>query len=151
MLRKEFMKYLKEYRLFESDVTSSYMLDGIKDRLIDLEDLGRIKTSIKANRLAYTDYNSLTLSNVFQDELYLSFHLSNHLDYDGFLFEEISFYVFWLKEYLDVNFKSCRVLFTKNKYYGLRTRTEINLENKEDLIKLEENRIEDLIIFFINK
>lgn len=131
MLRKEFMKYLKEYRLFESDVIPSYMVDDIRDRLIDLEDLGRIKTSI--------------VSTSGKHKKYVSFYLNNHIEYDGFLFEEISFYVFWLKKYLGDNFKSCYVLFIKDKVLS-GPRMIINLDNKEDLIKLKENPIDDLII-----
>lgn len=132
------MKYLKKYKIFESEIIPKDMVNDIIDILVELEDEGRIKTSIN-------------LTNV-------SFYLSDHMDYDGFLFDEISYYVFRLKRYLGDNFKYSSVIFkdpNKNKKNRGRytasnyffNRVTINLNSEEDLIKkLKSEPIENLII-----
>ena len=124
------MKYLKKYKIFESDVILKDMVDDIRDILVELEDEGRIKTSI----------NSTT--GIFKK--YVAFYLSDHMDYDGFLFYEISYYVFRLKRYLGDNFKSCSALFIrdKNRHY----RIIIDLEDEKEINKLKDLPIENLII-----
>jgi hypothetical protein len=128
------LKYLKKYKIFESDVIPQDMVDDIRDILIDLEDGGRIKTSISSTSGKYKKY--------------IAFYLSDHMDYDGFLFEEISYYFFWLKKYLGDDFKSCSVIFKDpNKNKKNRGRVNLDLNNEEELIKkLKGEPIENLII-----
>jgi hypothetical protein len=126
------MKYLKKYKIFESDIMPQDMVDDIRDILIDLEDGDRIKTSISTTSGKYKKH--------------IGFFLRNHMDYDGFLFDEISYYVFWLKRYLGDNLKSCSVLFVRDKV-DLTNRVNLDLNNEEELIKnLKGEPIENLII-----
>lgn len=127
------MKYLKKYKIFESDIIPQDMVDDIRDILIDIEDGGRIKTSIKSTS---------------GKQKYIGFFLRNHMDYDGFLFDEISYYVFWLKRYLGDNLKSCSVVFKDpNRNRRNRGRVNLDLNNEEELIKkLKDEPIENLII-----
>jgi hypothetical protein len=128
------LKYLKKYKIFESDIIPQDMVDDIRDILIDLEDGGRIKTSITSTSGKYKKY--------------VVFYLSDHMDYDGFLFDEISYYIFWLKRYLGDNLKSCSVVFKDpNRNRRNRGRVNLDLNNEEELIKkLKDVQIENLII-----
>lgn len=121
------MKFIKSYRIFES--IKNDILEDIKDILIELEDDGIIGTTI----------------NVRENRKYVGFFLKDHLNYDGFLFSEISDYVFRLKDYLGENFKSCSVLLVKDKGLG-GYRININLDDKSHIGKIKDLPIENLII-----
>ena len=130
------MKFIKTYKIFENEeIIPKDMVDDIRDILIDLEDGGRISTSV----------NPILRK-------YVAFYLKDHLDYDGFLFDEISYYVFWLKKYLGENYKGCSVLLVsdKNRYGVGRNRININLDDEAEVETLKDlplgNRIENLII-----
>jgi len=129
------VKFIKTYKIFENEeIIPKDMVDDIRDILIDLEDGGRISTSLNYTSGKYRKY--------------VSFYLKDHLDYKGFLFEEISYYVFWLKKYLGENYRSCSVLLIKDKNrYGLGgNRININLDNEKEVKKLKDLPIENLII-----
>jgi hypothetical protein len=70
------------------------------------------------------------------------------MNYDGFMFSEVSDYVLRLKDYLGDNLRSCSVLFIKDKNrYGVGGgRITINLNSERDIRKLKESPIENLII-----
>jgi hypothetical protein len=130
------LKFIKTYKIFENEeIIPKDMVDDIRDILIDLEDGGRISTSV----------NPILRK-------YVAFYLKDHLDYDGFLFDEISYYVFWLKKYLGENYKGCSVLLVsdKNRYGVGRNRININLDDEAEVETLKDlplgNRIENLII-----
>jgi hypothetical protein len=111
----------------------NYSYEDINEILLELLDDGRIGVSEKLS------------SNYIK---YIGFFLKDHLDYDGFEFIEISDYVFRLKDYLDDSFSSCSVLFVKDKNkHGLGgSRTNIDLNNKNDIKKLNDSAIENLMI-----
>jgi hypothetical protein len=132
------LKFIKTYKIFENkEIIPKDMVDDIRDILIDLEDGERISTSVNST-IKYRKY--------------VSFYLKDHLDYDGFLFDEISYYVFWLKKYLGENYKGCSVLLVrdKNRYGVGGNRININLDDEAEVETLKDlplgNRIENLII-----
>ncbi len=132
------MKFIKTYKIFENkEIIPKDMVDDIRDILIDLEDGERISTSVNST-IKYRKY--------------VAFYLKDHLDYDGFLFDEISYYVFWLKKYLGENYKGCSVLLVrdKNRYGVGGNRININLDDEAEVETLKDlplgNRIENLII-----
>lgn len=123
------MKHLKTYKIFES----TFEFRDIKDILLELED-SRI----------YGDIT--TTSGKFKT--YISFHLKDFNDYDGFYFNEISDCVFRLKDYLGDNIKSCSVLLVDDK--GTNDRININLKDESKLITLLDGKaIENLAIQLI--
>jgi hypothetical protein len=124
------VKFIKSYKVFES--VKNNIFEDIKDILIELEDDGSIGTTI----------------NVRENRKYIGFFLKDHLNYDGFLFSEISDYVFRLKDYLGENFKSCSVLLVrdKNRYGVGGYRVNINLDDENKIIKLKDLPIENLVI-----
>jgi hypothetical protein len=142
------LKFIKTYKIFENkEIIPKDMVDDIRDILIDLEDGGRISTIVFSGKY----------------RKYVTFYLKDHLDYDGFLFDEISYYVFWLKKYLGENYKGCSVLLIRDKnrygvgktgYYATGrnggNRININLDDEAEVETLKDlplgNRIENLII-----
>jgi acetate kinase len=133
------MKYLKRYsQINEVNINSDEfrtMVEDIRDILLELEDGGRIKTSIE------------TTSGKFKT--YIGFYLSNFNDYDGFYFNEVSEYVFRLKDYLGDNLKSCSVLLVDDKDVMDHTlhRTEIDITKEESASRMLRGlAIENLII-----
>ncbi len=129
------MKFIKTYKIFENkEIIPKVMVDDIRDILIDLEDGERISTSVNSTSGKYRKY--------------VAFWLKDRLDYDGFLFDEISYYVFWLKKYLGENYKGCSVLLVRDKSrYGVGSnRININLDNEKEVENLKDLPIENLII-----
>lgn len=124
------MKFIKTYKIFES--IENNIFEDIKDILIELEDDGSIGTTI----------------NVRENRKYVNFFLKDHLNYNGFLFSEISEYVFRLKDYLGKNFRYCSVLLVrdKNRYSIGGNRININLDDEIQIRKIKELPIENLII-----
>ena len=122
------MKYLKSFNLNEN-----YSYEDIEDILLELLDDGRI---------------SISLDIEGKNRKYIGFYLKDHMNYDGFMFSEVSDYVFRLKDYLGDNLRSCSVLFVKDKNrYGVGGgRITINLNSERDIRKLKESPIENLII-----
>jgi hypothetical protein len=122
------MKYLKSFNLNES-----YSYEDIEDILLELLDDGRI---------------SISLDIEGKNRKYIGFYLEDHMNYDGFMFSEVSDYVLRLKDYLGDNLRSCSVLFIKDKNrYGVGGgRITINLNSERDIRKLKESPIENLII-----
>jgi len=131
------VKYLKSfYSLNELNINSdefNQVIIDINDILLELEDEARISTSI-----------NITGKN--RKYKYIGFYLKDHMNYDGFMFSEVSDYVFRLKDYLGDNLRSCSVLFVKNRYGVGRGRITINLNSERDIRKLKESPIENLII-----
>jgi propanediol dehydratase large subunit len=133
------MKYLKRYsQINEVNINSDEfrtIAEDIRDILLELEDGGRIKTSIE------------TTSGKFKT--YIGFHLSDFYDYDGFYFNEVSEYVFRIKDYLGDNLKSCSVLLVGDKDMMDHTlhRTEIDITKEESASRMLDGlAIENLII-----
>jgi hypothetical protein len=122
------VKYLKSFNLNEN-----YSYEDIEDILLDLLDDGRI---------------SISLDIEGKNRKYIGFYLKDHMNYDGFMFSEVSDYVLRLKDYLGDNLRSCSVLFIKDKNrYGVGGgRITINLNSERDIRKLKESPIENLII-----
>jgi hypothetical protein len=131
------VKYLKSfYSLNELNINSdefNQVIIDINDILLELEDEARISTSINITG---------------KNRKYIGFYLKDHMNYDGFMFSEVSDYVFRLKDYLGDNLRSCSVLFVKDKNrYGVGGgRITINLNSERDIRKLKESPIENLII-----
>jgi hypothetical protein len=133
------VKYLKRYsQINEININSDEfksMIEDIRDILLELEDSGRIKTSIE------------TTSGKFKT--YIGFYLSNFNDYNGFYFKEVSEYVFRIKDYLGDNLKSCSVLLVSDKDVMDHTinRTEIDITKEESTSRMLDGLpIENLII-----
>jgi len=133
------MKYLKRYsQINEVNINSDEfrtMVEDIRDILLELEDGGRIKTSIE------TTYGKF--------KPYIGFHLSDFYDYDGFYFNEVSEYVFRIGDYLGDNLKSCSVLLVGDKDVMGNTlqRTEIDITKEESTSRMLRGlAIENLII-----
>ena len=129
------MKYLKYFdKVNELNINSDdfrKIVSDIRDILLELEDGGRIKTSIE------------TTSGKFKT--YIVFYLSNFHDYNGFYFNEISDYVFRIKDYLGDNLKSCSALLVSDKDITDHTKLDLNREDRV-LNLLEGLPIENLII-----
>jgi hypothetical protein len=133
------VKYLKQYsQINEINVNSDEfrkIVIDIREILLELEDVGRIKTSIE------------TTSGKFKT--YIVFYLSRFDDYNGFYFDEISDYVFRIKDYLGDNLKSCSVLLVSDKDIMDHTinRIEIDLNREDRVVGLLEGLpIENLTI-----
>lgn len=133
------MKYLRKFsQVNEVNINSDEfrtMVEDIRDILLELEDGGRIKTSIE------------TTSGKFKT--YIGFYLSNFNDYDGFYFDEVSEYVFRIKDYLGDNLKSCSVLLVGDKDLMDHTlhRTEVDITKEESASRMLDGlAIENLII-----
>ena len=133
------MKYLKRYsQINEINISSDefkVMVEDIRDILLELEDGGRIRTSIE------------TTSGKFKT--YIGFYLSNFDDYNGFYFNEVSEYVFRIKDYLGENLKSCSVLLVSDKDVMDHTinRTQIDITKEESTSRMLDGLpIENLII-----
>jgi hypothetical protein len=133
------VKYLKRYsQINEINISSDefkVMVEDIRDILLELEDGGRIKTSIE------------TTSGKFKT--YIGFYLSNFDDYNGFYFNEVSEYVFRIKDYLGENLKSCSVLLVSDKDVMDNTinRTQIDITKEESTSRMLDGLpIENLII-----
>ena len=133
------MKYLKRYsQINEINISSDefkVMVEDIRDILLELEDGGRIKTSIE------------TTSGKFKT--YIGFYLSSFDDYNGFYFNEVSEYVFRIKDYLGENLKSCSVLLVSDKDVMDHTinRTQIDITKEESASRMLDGLpIENLII-----
>jgi hypothetical protein len=129
------VKYLKYFdKVNELNINSDdfrKIVSDIRDILLELEDGGRIKTSIE------------TTSGKFKT--YIVFYLSNFHDYNGFYFNEISDYVFRIKDYLGDNLKSCSALLVSDKDITDHTKLDLNREDRV-LNLLEGLPIENLII-----
>jgi len=133
------VKYLKRYsQINEINISSDefkVMVEDIRDILLELEDGGRIRTSIE------------TTSGKFKT--YIGFYLSNFDDYNGFYFNEVSEYVFRIKDYLGENLKSCSVLLVSDKDVMDNTinRTQIDITKEESTSRMLDGLpIENLII-----
>lgn len=133
------VKYLKRYsKINETNISSDdfkTIVEDVRDILLELEDGGRIKTSIE------------TTSGKFKT--YIGFYLSDFNDYDGFYFNEVSEYVFRIKDYLGDNLKSCSVLLVADKDLMDHTlhRTEIDITKEESTLRMLNGlAIENLII-----
>jgi hypothetical protein len=133
------VKYLKRYsQINEINISSDefkVMVEDIRDILLELEDGGRIRTSIE------------TTSGKFKT--YIGFYLSNFDDYNGFYFNEVSEYVFRIKDYLGENLKSCSVLLVRDKDVMDHTinRTQIDITKEESTSRMLDGLpIENLII-----
>ena len=100
----------------------------IQDICLELTDGGRI------------DVKVVETSGKFKT--YVIFNLINHLDYDGFLFGDISEYVFRIKDFLGDSYKSSSVLFVDS----FSERVNIDLDDKSDLRKLNNNEIKNFVI-----
>jgi hypothetical protein len=128
------MKYLKNYKIFESN----FNIQDIQDILLELED-SRVKGQIA------------TTSGKFKT--YIVFHLKDIRDYNGFYFNEISDCVFRLKDYLGDNIKSCSLLSVEEKQMGssltqkLKSGVDLDLKDESKLTTLLDGEaIENLII-----
>jgi hypothetical protein len=122
------MKYLKRFN--ESD-DFDYLKD-IEDICLELNDGGKI-----TSKLAITDGMYKT---------YFSFYLNqyNYLT-DGFLFSEISEYVFRIKYFLGDKYKGNLVYFgdaTQLRNPGV----SLDLDNENDLYRLENEKISMFVI-----
>lgn len=133
------MKYLKSFdKVNELNINSDEfkkIVRDIRDILLELEDGGRIKTSIETTSCKF--------------KTYIAFYLSNFDDYNGFYFNEISDYVFRIKDYLGDNLKSCSALLVSDKDIMDHTINRVELDlNREDRVLnlLEGLPIENLII-----
>lgn len=122
------MKYLKNYKIFESN----FNIEDIQDILLELED-SRVKGQI------------VTTSGKFKT--YILFHLNDIRDYNGFYFNEISDCVFRLKDYLGDNIKSSSLLSVEEKQMGSSLRVDLDLKDESKLTTLLDGEsIENLII-----
>jgi hypothetical protein len=133
------VKYLKPFdKVNELNINSDEfrkIVIDVRDILLELQDGGRIRTSIE------------TTSGKFKT--YIGFYLSNFDDYNGFYFDEISEYVFRIKDYLGDNLKSCSVLLVSDKDIMDHTinRVELDLNREDRVVNLLEGLpIENLII-----
>jgi hypothetical protein len=125
------MKYLKNYKIFESN----FNIEDIQDILLELED-SRVKGQI------------VTTSGKFKT--YILFHLNDIRDYNGFYFNEISDCVFRLKDYLGDNIKSCSYLSVEEKQMGSSLRVDLDLKDESKLTTLLDGEAIEKIIIQLN-
>ena len=142
------MKYLKPFdKVNELNINSDEfrkIVIDIRDILLELQDGGRIRTQYKFSEVKPSIE---TTSGKFKT--YIGFYLSNFDDYNGFYFDEISEYVFRIKDYLGDNLKSCSVLLVSDKDIMDHTinRVELDLNREDRVVNLLEGLpIENLII-----
>lgn len=124
------MKHLIKF----NEMYDSSIIRDIQDICLELTDDGRIGASVE------------TTSGKFKT--YVIFGLSHHeFLSDGFKFEDISEYVFRIKDFLGDNYKSSSVSFSSavGKHQAF-DRINVNLDSKSDLQKLEDNEIRNFVI-----
>jgi hypothetical protein len=137
------VKYLRRYsQINETDINSDdfrVISQEIRDILLELEDGGKIEADIE------------TTSGKFKT--YIVFYLHDLLDFDGFYFDEISEYVFRIKDYLGDKLKSCSVLLVKDRDNGAllsgynKARINLDITDEEQTInRLKGLPIENLVI-----
>ena len=122
------MKYLKRFN--ESD-DFDYLKD-IEDICLELNDGGKI-----TSKLAITDGMYKT---------YFSFYLNHYFSLkDGFLFSEISEYVFRIKYFLGDKYKGTLVYFGDTEPHKV-SGVSLDLDNESDLYRLENEKISMFVI-----
>lgn len=125
------MEFIKSYKVFESDV-DSHMISDIKDILIELEDDGIIGTIINNTK--------------GKNRKYVGFYKKVDTD-EGIYFEEISDYVFRLKDYIGDKFRLCSVIFKDpNLNRKNNGRVNIDLDDESQIKDLKKTPIRNLII-----
>ena len=121
------MKYLRKF----NESVDINVIKDIEDICLELNDVGEIYA--KVNKLK----NGST---------YVYFDLKDHLDYDGFSFEDISEYVLRIKDFLGDNYKGSEALFVDDLEDKLGFLTDVNLDDKSDLDKLKDSKIKNFVI-----
>lgn len=122
------MKYLKKYKLFESNDYSE-LTEDIRDIVADLEDLGEI---------------SVYITTTLDDKPIIIFQ---HNTITEFKFSDIYEYIFRIMRYLGVE-KIDKISYSKHGdgYRPISNRHILNLESEKDLDKLKSERIVNLDI-----
>jgi hypothetical protein len=123
------LKYLKTYKLFESDDYSN-LTEDIKDLVADLEDLDEIKV-----------YITTTL----EDKPIIIFQHKYNLIFD---FKDIEYYVFRIVSYLGKEKvdKISYLQYDISQWIRTNNRKNLNLENDQDLDKIKSEKIVNLDI-----
>lgn len=128
------MRFIKTYKLFESVYElNDEVLKDVSDMVMELNDSGRISARVLP-------------SQKFGN--YVGFFVKNPYDMESFSFDEIEDYVFRVKDYLGDRYSKCSALFL-DQYddmdHGIH-RVMIDLDNQEDIHKVRNREIKNLII-----